>query len=692
LAVGNTVYLTVRLAGQRDDTLTFGSQLLDAFKGALLTLLDQPSADVSMLNITFVLLNETAEPLVPPPARRLQSTPSPSPGLAAGNYSNGTCTWNVSYLNVSDTLYTMRAILPGGENINSTTLAQMLSDAYLVASAFRTVMRIWFNCPSLFGEGNVTDDMLPGGPFWPFKPLDATNTSTPDYFGGVITDSDPFIPVGDVSPSVTRSATPSFGSSATPTRTTSHTRTRSATPSATSSASVSATPSSTPPVTSSRSATRLPPASATATRTRKARTGVSSTTLTPRPSVSRTGTPSKASTGCPTLPPLTGLPSRVLTVVRVGDATRSAATATAGTALPVYIDILALNGTRLGTRPLTTRGSTACGQACTLSAGKLGSTSTSWFWDTEGLPSTSVDGRFVVLPCHTSPVGAPASLMLEDDKTIAILSRATMAVDTSMRFTANTGQRGTGTSWRQAATIDGTSFWTIGVAQFWSGVRYLPTRATKRSLHLHGQTWYQDTVAPGWAQIGTRDIRGMAIANGNLYVSSAFVTEPSANGARDPYRPWGGVVQLMSGVPTTEFGADFAKLLPGFNGRRNWQSFTFVGATNLWALEDMSTYRSFTSPSPATVIQARTALSTVLTHFKYDAVKKTWTEVAAHRVSLGASALYSLATSVSGTTTTLFATDRTRVVSVTVAAGGVPVVNTIAAPPTGGHFRGVAVF
>jgi hypothetical protein len=642
--VGNTLYLTVRLVGRRGDSLTFGSSLLAAFTEALLSLLNLPDAQVSMLNITFVPVNDTVQPsATPEPIGRQLQEATATPAV-----DNSTCTYNAAYYNVTeDTVYTLRVVLPDGSLITDADLAALLNDTYLMARAFRTVMIVWFDCPAWFGT-NITQDQLPGGLYWPFGPMVPGSS---DYFATAIADTVP-------------DAVPGGGGGIS-----------TLTPTATATASVSSASTPTP------------------TRTKKPRTAVGSGSLTPRPSVSRSksaaATPSATQTACPTLPPMPSLPARVLTVVRLGDSTRSAVTATTGTALPVYIDIYATNGTRLGSRPLQTR-SNGCGQACTLAVGKLGSTSVDWFWDTEGLPSTSADGRFVVLPCHTSNIGAPSAVMLEDQKTIAILSRSGMAVDTKMKFTANTGLRGTGTSWRQAATVDGTSFWTIGVAQFWSGVRYLPTRASTRSVHLHGQTWYYDTVAPGWAQIGTRDIRGMAIANGKLYASSAFISEPSANGAKDPYRPWGGVVQLSTGVPTAEFGAEGAKLLPGFNGRRNWQSFTFVGTADLWALEDMSTYRSFTSPSPATVVQARTALSTVLTHFKYDAVKKTWAEVTAHRVTLGASAFYSLAAVVRGTTTQLFATDRTKLVSVTVAPAGSPVMTTLAAPPTGGHFRGVA--
>jgi hypothetical protein len=679
VTVGNAVYLTLRLVGTADVSIANGTQLLVAFTSAFSRLLFAPDAVITVQNYTLVgvggasaINNGTQGALSG--RRQLQST-------GAGAIGGLSCMSDAVSMGASrsDTLFVLRAVLPAGLKLNSSRLAELLSDTPAVALRFHAVARVWFNCttpgsalgnaataltPSPTPTGvALTTSMLPGGVLWPFRALDGSSGGS----GSVV----PFF-VSSIDTVVDDSGAeqlPSQLSSA------------SSRPVATAAASASVTASATLP------------ASVTLTRTKKPRPAVPSGTFTdsPSPSLSASiaATPTATQTACPASMPLPPLPSRVLTVVRLGDVAHPAPTSTAGTALPVYIDILALNGTRLGTRPLTTRTASGCGQPCTLAMGQLGASSTSWFWDTEGLPSTTADGSAVILPCHTSPVGAPAPVMLNDQKTIAILRRATMAVDTSMRFTANTGQRGTGTGLRQAASVDGRSFWLAGVAATWSGVRYLPSRSSTLSEHLHGQTLYSDV--PGRTQVATRDVRGMAIANGKLYMSSAFVSEPSANGVKDPYRPWGGVVQLSTGLPTTAFGADGAKLLPGFTGRRNWQSFTFVGTADLWALEDMSTYRSVTT-SAAAANHARTALSTVLTHFKYDAVKKTWTEVATHRVSLGASAFYSLSALASGTTTQLYATDRAQLVSVTVTAGGAPVKTTLATPPTGGHFRGVAAF
>jgi len=125
--------------------------------------------------------------------------------------------------------------------------------------------------------------------------------------------------------------------------------------------------------------------------------------------------------------------------------------------------------------------------ACTLSYGEVSATSTSWWLETEGLPSLSAGrGDILLLPCHAAPVGASLRTILYSRKTIVQLGRSGRA-DTSVSFAGFTGLRGTATGIRQAATVDGRSFWVAGIARNEYGVRYVASRDATDSSRVYGQ-------------------------------------------------------------------------------------------------------------------------------------------------------------------------------------------------------------
>jgi hypothetical protein len=273
----------------------------------------------------------------------------------------------------------------------------------------------------------------------------------------------------------------------------------------------------------------------------------------------------------------------------VGDAAAPAPAADVGTALPVYLDYVSVTtGAVVATVALPVHNTPGGPRACTLAAGDDGPTSVTWFFDTEGLPSTSVDGTVVVLPCHAAPIGSRIGAVLNDNKTIAVLTPDGRA-DTARGFVGYTGTRGTATGIRQLATTDGREFWVGGIASRHYGLRYLapadgPSTVPRRVM---GSVTYED----GHYQPGTVDLRGLAVYRGQLYMTSAYITERNKNLPAPLYTPWGGLVRLGDYGALVRNSSNDAVLLRGFTGRRNLHTFLFeASSTALWVLEDTSSY------------------------------------------------------------------------------------------------------
>jgi len=243
------------------------------------------------------------------------------------------------------------------------------------------------------------------------------------------------------------------------------------------------------------------------------------------------------------------------------------------------------------------------GGACTLSFGDVAPDSTSWWLETEGLPSlATLTADAVALPCHDSPAGAPLSALLRDNKTVAV-ARANSAVDTSVRFAGYVGLRGTATGLRQVATPDGREFWVAGIANSKFGVRYLgpragsgsaPDLAMRNATRVYGSTFFSYRGV-AHHQAASLDVRSIALVGSSLLLSSSHAVESNGvsvpQGTQDGFTPWGGIVQVGrrgGGLPRESTSE--ATLLRGFDGRGNFWGFLFESSESLWALKDTSTY------------------------------------------------------------------------------------------------------
>ena len=394
-----------------------------------------------------------------------------------------------------------------------------------------------------------------------------------------------------------------------------------------------------------------------------------------------------------------------------------------GTALPVTLEFLDGAGATWLNVSLPTV-SVAGRQACTLSFGALGPTSTSYWLDTEGLPSLAGSGDAVVLPCHTSPAGAPLGALLADAKTIAVLHRNGSA-DTSIRFTGFTGVRGTSTGLRTALTTNGREFWLAGIANSNSGLRYLAEPSRANTTRVHGSKFLDQS--PLRYEVGTLDLRGATLWGSQLYVTSSYAVEPNRNMPADQaayrgYTPWGGVVRVgeLAG-PLPRAATPEAALARGFDGRRSYWGFTFESPRALWILEDTSRYArapaaaqaAFTAamdalapsaaaaaaaagePAAARPVLYRASEGTAVVAWRWAPLLVRWVEDAPRKVYLG-EACYSLAARAEpsrapgggGPVWVVYTTSRTRLFRVDTAAGTARVLRQA---PDGQLFRGVAL-
>jgi len=203
-------------------------------------------------------------------------------------------------------------------------------------------------------------------------------------------------------------------------------------------------------------------------------------------------------------------------ILRIGDSSYNTTNVPPGRALPTFWDFYDVNPKDVTPaekkrpyRTISMPGSTTAmrgvtqalpgHQPCTLSYGYSTDTKTPnnnatailWFFETEGLVSSSLDRKMAIFPCHTSPVGTRMEGVLSDAKTIGILN-GNLTVDTRILFSGFTGVRGTATGLRQAVTINGGEFWLAGIANFEYGIRFLSSPRATRSTRILGQTVYPD--------------------------------------------------------------------------------------------------------------------------------------------------------------------------------------------------------
>lgn len=202
-----------------------------------------------------------------------------------------------------------------------------------------------------------------------------------------------------------------------------------------------------------------------------------------------------------------------IVVARVGDGT----TALTAAATAVFLDEYTPAGTLVQTIDMPTAVSstnrilTASGNATS-----------------ELAMTRSVDGRYLVLTGYSAAPGTAGVVASLSTDVARVIGR--VAADGTFDTSTSVGDTFSGSNIRAAATVDGTSFYAVGGN---SGVQYLP---------FGGFASAQLNTAPA-------NIRSLAIAGGNLYVSTAS-------------NPYIGLSQVGTGLPTT--GGQTVAALPGF--------------------------------------------------------------------------------------------------------------------------------
>ena len=416
-------------------------------------------------------------------------------------------------------------------------------------------------------------------------------------------------------------------------------------------------------------------------------------------------------------------PDETLLLVRVGDAALGVHNTAPGTALPVSIDYVDARGAVWRTVELP-RNASGGRAPCTLSHGDEAAGSTSWWLDTEGLPSRAAETEDVVLlPCHASPAGARLADLLRDNKTIATLgASATRDNVTTLLFVGFTGLRGTATGLRQVASLDGRSgFWVAGIANSRYGVRYVAPGSVN-ATRVHGATFYGSTATADALryQPATLDVRGLGVYGGRLLLTSSYAVERNRNmpptGLWRGWTPWGGLVLIgdddsATSPPTTSQASSV--LARGFPGRRNYWTFVFENDRSLWLLQDTSSYRAASHVEAAAFegrvaaggaalaaagggaaaalrpVNVRTSPGTSVVHWVWR--DSTWQDEPAARVAIpGAAACYSLAGRDEGGATgwVVYTTSRTTLYRLVTATR---TLTEVARAPAGSAYRGVVL-
>ena len=156
-------------------------------------------------------------------------------------------------------------------------------------------------------------------------------------------------------------------------------------------------------------------------------------------------------------PPLALLADDVL-VLRLGDPEFTALLATstlpAFPAYPTYWDEITPSGDVIRSTP-NHRDFSGGQRPCTLGVGV-----DEWTYDTDGLPSNSEDGFLAVAPCYTIPVGANMETALNNPKVISVFQQTGVS-ETALLLSYNESYASGGI--RQAATVDGSTYWLSGM-------------------------------------------------------------------------------------------------------------------------------------------------------------------------------------------------------------------------------------
>ena len=403
----------------------------------------------------------------------------------------------------------------------------------------------------------------------------------------------------------------------------------------------------------------------------------------------------------------------------MGDAHLGTHNTAPGTALPVAVDYVDAAGAVWRTVQLP-RNASGGRAPCTLSYGDVGATSTSWWLETEGLPSRASQTRDVVLlPCHGSPAGARFTDLVRDAKTIATVGAAAARDDVAtLPFEGYTGVRGTGSGLRQAASLDGRSgFWVAGIAASRYGVRHVARGGGGNSTRVHGSTFYSSE--PLRHQPATLDVRGLGLYGPRLLLSSSYLVERNRNmpttSAWRGWTPWGGVVLVGDDAAAPPVTAQAASVLVrGFPGRRNYWTFVFEGDHSLWLLEDTARYAAASHSQAASFdarlagaraaagqpallpggslatrpVHVRTTVGTAVVHWVWRGAA--WGEDVPARAPINDDACYSLAGRDEGGATgwVVYTTSRTALYRVVTATRAVTVV---ARAPAGTLYRGVVL-
>jgi hypothetical protein len=413
---------------------------------------------------------------------------------------------------------------------------------------------------------------------------------------------------------------------------------------------------------------------------------------------------SRSATASPTASHTQRSPDETLLLVRVGDAQLGVHNTAPGTALAVTFDYVDARGIVWRSVELprnASRGRTPC----TLSHGDEAAGSTSWWLDTEGLPSRASETEDVVmLPCHASPAGTRFAELVRDTKSIATLGASPTRDDVAtLPFVGYTGVRGTATGLRQAASRDGRSgFWVAGIANSRYGVRYVAPGSVA-TTRVHGATFYSPpgaSVETLRYQPATLDVRGLGVYGAQLLLTSSYVVERNRNmpaaGQWRGWTPWGGLVLVgddaTARAPPTS-SQSLSVLARGFTGRRNYWTFVFESDRSLWLLEDTTSYRPATggggSAEAAKPVNVRTALGTAVVRWVWR--DGTWQEEPAARVTIpGATACYSLAGRVEGAATgwVVYTTSRTTLYRLVTATRAL---TELRRAPAGSVYRGVVL-
>ena len=250
-----------------------------------------------------------------------------------------------------------------------------------------------------------------------------------------------------------------------------------------------------------------------------------------------------------------------LLVVRLGDATHNAVTATAGAAQPVYLDEYAPGPTSAALVQSIALSVTQC----TLGGGAAGSYND---WAKEGFPSISGNGLLVSFGCYRVGLGTVIGTSNSVVKSLAFVNVAG-TVDTSTSSTKPYFSTTIGSSGKIAlhavATQDGTTFYQgmgpgYTCSPCFGSYQWVPygTSSVNYLVHSSGQPGYNDG-------------RFVGVFNGQVYG-----TDSSSDSG------YNGVFSIGSGLPAATVSATS---LPGTVTGSPW-GFVFENTTSLWLADD----------------------------------------------------------------------------------------------------------